>query len=620
MGEAIDLGIEGLTDYNEIGRGGFAVVYSARQASFNRTVAVKVLGALDEAGTRRFAREQLSMGAVESHPNIVTPFNSGFTRPDGKPYLMMEYLAGGSLQDRLDRGSTSDPGEAIDLMLPITSALGHSHRSGVIHKDVKPANILISREGVAKLSDFGIAAIHEATATAAVAYSLSYTPPETFDHADGLDVRDERSDLYSLAATLYALVTGQPPFTNDANASPAAHIARIVNQAIAPTGQRELDEFFARAMAKHPGDRYPSADDFADALRRAHPDGGPVREPLDRTEPALDITPRALSASHDERTGPSPAAVRPDADPTVPAQVAHAGDDVVTELAGPRTPPRADRRRSRALVGTVVAVALALGAAGVRLAFSGTDADDTPGDDAASIEERDTASTATSAAATDAPNVSTTNASATDGRPADEVPPDTGADTASAFEPDPSCPPQQGAESRRTTFDAAPPMCIDPNGTYLASMTTNLGVIEWEMDASLAPLTVNNFVVLARHRYYDGTTIHRVVEDFVVQGGDANGDPPGTGSPGYRLAEEPPTSSYTIGSVAMAKTAEPNTTGSQFFIVTGTAGTTLPLEYSRLGVVTSGLETALQMNVVETDEVDSPLQPIVIESVVITER
>ncbi|MEM8924038.1 MAG: serine/threonine-protein kinase [Actinomycetota bacterium] len=272
MAGEIDLGIDGLSAYTEVGSGGFATVYSAFEAGTARRVAVKVLAAIDEGGRRRFDREQRTMGQTTDHTNIVTLFRSGYTRPDDKPYLVMEYLAGGSLQDLIDAEGAAGVERAVTMILPIADALDYSHRAGIIHKDVKPANILVSGTGVVKLTDFGIAAIKEGTVTSQVAYSLAYTAPETFgarrDPASGevADPRDERSDLYSLAATLYALATGRPPFHNDV---PAALMHQILTEPAAPTGHDALDAFFLAAMAKDPEHRFATAADFATALRAA---------------------------------------------------------------------------------------------------------------------------------------------------------------------------------------------------------------------------------------------------------------------------------------------------------------------------------------------------------------
>jgi peptidylprolyl isomerase/peptidyl-prolyl cis-trans isomerase B (cyclophilin B) len=134
-------------------------------------------------------------------------------------------------------------------------------------------------------------------------------------------------------------------------------------------------------------------------------------------------------------------------------------------------------------------------------------------------------------------------------------------------------------------------MCIDVNRTYVAEMTTGKGRFTITLDAKAAPKTVNNFVVLARHHYYDGITFHRVVPGFVVQGGDPLGT--GTGGPGYAFADElPRAGSYKIGSVAMANSG-PNSNGSQFFVVTGQAGVSLPPNYSLFGQVTSGMDVVM---------------------------
>lgn len=142
------------------------------------------------------------------------------------------------------------------------------------------------------------------------------------------------------------------------------------------------------------------------------------------------------------------------------------------------------------------------------------------------------------------------------------------------------------------TFAAAPPMSIDTSASYTATMCTSEGVIELSLDATTAPVATNNFVFLAQEGFYDGLAIHRAAKDFVIQGGDPNGD--GSGGPGYTVAGEVPSDGYPLGSLAAAKsgTEPPGTFGSQFFIVTGTNGTTLPNEYARFGKVTSGLKVA----------------------------
>ncbi len=259
----VDLGIDGLEQYKLVGRGGFAAVYAAWDRRFRRWVAVKVLDALDDDGRRRFDRELGLMGQFDDEVHIVTPYRDGYTTL-GSPYLVMEYLAGGSLQQLIDEDGPLPLDVAVSYVAPVAVALGRAHSGGVLHRDVKPANILLTANGVAKLTDFGIATIREATATQ-VAFTLAHSPPETF--TTGVDDRDERSDLYSLASTLYTLVTGRPPFAPaGAQDSQLAYMRRIETNAVPPTGHDPLDAFFATALAKDPDDRYPTAAQFTTAL------------------------------------------------------------------------------------------------------------------------------------------------------------------------------------------------------------------------------------------------------------------------------------------------------------------------------------------------------------------
>jgi peptidyl-prolyl cis-trans isomerase B (cyclophilin B) len=153
------------------------------------------------------------------------------------------------------------------------------------------------------------------------------------------------------------------------------------------------------------------------------------------------------------------------------------------------------------------------------------------------------------------------------------------------------CPPAEGSASVRREFTSAPPMCIDPEATYTAEITTNFGDLTVVLDAAKAPLAVNNFVVLARYRYFDDTVCHRIIPDFVVQCGDPTAT--GTGGPGYRFADElPAAGEYKIGSLAMANSG-PDTNGSQFFIISGPNGAALPPAYSLFGEVITGLDTTV---------------------------
>jgi cyclophilin family peptidyl-prolyl cis-trans isomerase len=240
-------------------------------------------------------------------------------------------------------------------------------------------------------------------------------------------------------------------------------------------------------------------------------------------------------------------------------------------------------QRKRQLRSLVVILALVLAVAGAIALFSADDADDA-----------DTATEGT-----------TTSTATTTGDPAIGTTP---------------CPPAEGAEERTTTFESGPEACIDPAGTYTATFVTSRGEFTAELRPDLAPKAVNSFVFLARNHYYDGTEFHRVIPGFVVQGGDANGDPPGTGGPGYTFADELPTDGppyYDVGSLAMANSG-PDTNGSQFYVVTGQQGIDLPADYSLFGQVTEGIEVVREIEATGSAD-GTPTEVTTLESVTITE-
>ena len=153
------------------------------------------------------------------------------------------------------------------------------------------------------------------------------------------------------------------------------------------------------------------------------------------------------------------------------------------------------------------------------------------------------------------------------------------------------CPPTDASADQRREFADAHQLCIDPARSYTANFDTTQGSFTVQLLPERAPGAVNNFVSLARWKYFDGTKCHRVIEDFVVQCGDPTAT--GSGGPGYSFADELPSAGeYTIGSLAMANSG-PNTNGSQFFIITGVSGTSLPPNYTLFGQVTAGLDTAV---------------------------
>jgi cyclophilin family peptidyl-prolyl cis-trans isomerase len=160
-------------------------------------------------------------------------------------------------------------------------------------------------------------------------------------------------------------------------------------------------------------------------------------------------------------------------------------------------------------------------------------------------------------------------------------------------------------------------MCIDPARTYTATMVTNKGTMTIALDPVTAPMTVNNFVVLARYHYFDGVGFHRVIPGFVLQGGDPDGT--GRGGPGYRFADElPKPGRYEVGSLAMAN-AGPDTNGSQFFVISGPDGVRLPPQYSLFGKVVAGLDVVATIDALGTPGAGKPMERVTIESVTIAE-
>ena len=177
-------------------------------------------------------------------------------------------------------------------------------------------------------------------------------------------------------------------------------------------------------------------------------------------------------------------------------------------------------------------------------------------------------------------------------------------------------PPLDGSAPVTKKFASMPPMGIDPAKRYSATLETTIGTMVIALDAAAAPLTVNNFVYLAAHHYYDGVIFHRIIKNFMCQGGDPEGS--GRGGPGYKFSDElPKPGKYQIGSVAMAN-AGPNTNGSQFFIVSGSSGVGLPPQYSLFGQVVKGLEVVEAMQNVATRPGDRPVEDVVIKLIMIT--
>lgn len=178
------------------------------------------------------------------------------------------------------------------------------------------------------------------------------------------------------------------------------------------------------------------------------------------------------------------------------------------------------------------------------------------------------------------------------------------------------CPNADGSSPKLQKFPSIPEICIDTEKRYSATFNTTKGTFIAALDAIKAPVTVNNFVFLARYHFYDQVTFHRIIPGFVLQGGDPIGS--GSGGPGYRFDDElPKQGQYQIGSLAMAN-AGPNTNGSQFFVISGSSGASLPPLYALFGQVVKGLEVVAEIDGIGTQS-GRPKETVMMESVTITE-
>jgi eukaryotic-like serine/threonine-protein kinase len=212
-----------------LARGGYATIYRATQDSVGREVAVKVENRIidNERDRRRFLREARAAGQMSSHPHVVDLHDVGVTA-DRHPYMIME-LCDGSYADRL-RAAPLTPAETRDVGVKIADALGHAHRLGVLHRDVKPANLLISRWGEPQLADFGLAVLAETRETSITLDMLTpaYSPPETFRPGPPTPA----VDVYALSATLYAMVSGHPPRWQHHRTASIATVLELFDQPI----------------------------------------------------------------------------------------------------------------------------------------------------------------------------------------------------------------------------------------------------------------------------------------------------------------------------------------------------------------------------------------------------
>ena len=261
-----------------IARGGMAQVYRAIDLQLDRPVALKVLFpelSVDRTFVERFRREAQAAANL-SHPNIVPVFDWG--EDDGSYFIVMEFIDGRALSAVLRDPTPLAPGQIATIGAGVAAALAFAHRHGVVHRDVKPGNVLITPDGDVKVTDFGIARAvnteETLTQTGAVMGTAAYFSPE---QAEGKGV-DSRSDIYSLGVVLYEMAVGKPPFTGDSPVAVASKHVRdtpVLPRAANPAVPAALEAVIMKAMAKNPDDRYRSAEELrADLLRFA--EGRPV--------------------------------------------------------------------------------------------------------------------------------------------------------------------------------------------------------------------------------------------------------------------------------------------------------------------------------------------------------
>jgi eukaryotic-like serine/threonine-protein kinase len=294
----------------QIGRGGMGDIYRATDSVLGRVVAIKILAdryAEDASVRERFTREALSAARLSGEPNVVTIYDVG--EHDGRPYIVMEYLGGGSLDDVLRTGGAQPPERVITWLEEAARALDVAHREGVVHRDIKPANLMLDGEGHVHVADFGIASsagMESLTMTGTVLGTAGYLSPE---QAQG-DRASAASDRYALAIVAWELLTGGRPFESEsATAEAAAHVNAPI-PAISSAGDfpPELDRVFERALAKDPAARYATAGEFVAALRSAFSDAAGVTREIGAVAPSP--APRPLRRVDEAEYAPYPSVRR----------------------------------------------------------------------------------------------------------------------------------------------------------------------------------------------------------------------------------------------------------------------------------------------------------------------
>jgi eukaryotic-like serine/threonine-protein kinase len=536
-----------------IGRGTTGRVFRAVNTEAtvtNEVVALKVLApelTENAAFVEQFGRDVPAAAGLNNRH--VVPIHN-FGEIDGRLYVDMRLIEGSNL-GRLIRneGGRILPARAVAIIEQVATALDGAHRAGLVHRDVKPSNILLASRDFVYLTDFGMARSAADTATSSMGHVPgAYMSPERFSGAG-----DSRSDIYSLACVLHKCLTGQQPFPGDTlEEQRAGHLTAppprpsTFSPAIAPT----FNAVLAAGMAKSPSARYQTASQFAEAARAA----------LDnRFSP------------------PSSAGQQPAGRPAPPP------------LEAAEQPAESDNRgHPLALLGALAAAMAALFGVIALVVITATGAD--------------RAGTATSSAPTSTSvtaSRTTATTSAVNPSPGPQLPPFVPSANLGA---DCEYPASTDSASKSVSPPEAGEVSTDP-ARVRVTIVTNRGKIGLQLANNESPCTVHSFISLTQQKFFDDTQCHRLTTSpglSVLQCGDANGD--GTGGPGYQFADEYPADQYRPGDPALKRpvmyprgtlamaNAGPDTNGSQFFMVY--RNSQLPPAYTVFGTIdASGLAT-----------------------------
>ncbi|MBO0856521.1 MAG: protein kinase, partial [Nocardia sp.] len=338
----------GLFEAREIGRGGFGVVYRCAQRALDRVVAVKVLSSeLDGESRERFLREEQAMGRLSGHPNIVDVLQVDVT-PGGLSFLVMPYAAHGSLEQLIHDHGPLSWADSLRVGVKLAGAVESAHRVRVLHRDVKPANVLLSRYGEPQLTDFGIARVSGGfqTSSSMITGSPAFTAPEVLKGGKPT----VRSDVYGLGATLFALLTGHAAYERQSGEKVVAQFLRITTQPIPDLREQDIPADVAAvieaAMSSDPAERPASALLFGQMLQQVQRAHGRAVDEMALLDGVGDEVPRDTVIG-ESTSGPLPS-LRTPGPPTVMSRSATLPPTAATKYRPP-TPAREPIPRPRLL-------------------------------------------------------------------------------------------------------------------------------------------------------------------------------------------------------------------------------------------------------------------------------